>query len=261
MCLLWSTNLVLISQKTTFFIVTDVKNSNFTNFFCFVALLDRINFVNGYKSFFFFFFFLDTVALFPSLSHCFHKKILILIFLFLSVCGLINKFLTNFTLGGTDLPTSGGWTDRVMNQRRVGAFLCFMCVVCRQLLQGLPVFPARSVSFCVVVWAGYDQTCQQRRKFRPELAVDRKFVLTPGRNLDQDERRDSAAHMISRLLHSGVTPLQPIVTDWWQGAPTSDLCYVNELIIWMSTRRHIPEDYILHSHRRENLKSYIALTG
>jgi hypothetical protein len=28
-----------------------------------------------------------------------------------------------------------------------------------------------------------------------------------------------------------------------------------------ATRRHIPEDGILHSHRRENLKSYIALTG
>jgi hypothetical protein len=27
------------------------------------------------------------------------------------------------------------------------------------------------------------------------------------------------------------------------------------------TRRNIPEDSILHSHRRENLKSYIALTG
>jgi hypothetical protein len=27
------------------------------------------------------------------------------------------------------------------------------------------------------------------------------------------------------------------------------------------TRRHMPEDDILHSHRRENLKSYIALTG
>jgi hypothetical protein len=27
-----------------------------------------------------------------------------------------------------------------------------------------------------------------------------------------------------------------------------------------STRRNIPEDCILHSHRRENLKSYIALT-
>jgi hypothetical protein len=28
-----------------------------------------------------------------------------------------------------------------------------------------------------------------------------------------------------------------------------------------TTRRNIPEDTILHSHLRENLKSYIALTG
>jgi hypothetical protein len=28
-----------------------------------------------------------------------------------------------------------------------------------------------------------------------------------------------------------------------------------------ATRRNIPEDAILHSHCRENLKSYIALTG
>jgi hypothetical protein len=27
------------------------------------------------------------------------------------------------------------------------------------------------------------------------------------------------------------------------------------------TRRHVTEDDILHSHRRENLKSYITLTG
>jgi hypothetical protein len=28
-----------------------------------------------------------------------------------------------------------------------------------------------------------------------------------------------------------------------------------------ATQRNIPEDGILHSHRRGNLKSYIALTG
>jgi hypothetical protein len=28
-----------------------------------------------------------------------------------------------------------------------------------------------------------------------------------------------------------------------------------------ATRPNIPEDVILHSHRREHLKSYIALTG
>jgi hypothetical protein len=33
------------------------------------------------------------------------------------------------------------------------------------------------------------------------------------------------------------------------------------LVLTRATRRNIPEDDILHSHCRENLKSYIALTG
>jgi hypothetical protein len=32
-------------------------------------------------------------------------------------------------------------------------------------------------------------------------------------------------------------------------------------LLTRATQRDIPEDCILHSHRRENLKSYIALTG
>jgi hypothetical protein len=34
-----------------------------------------------------------------------------------------------------------------------------------------------------------------------------------------------------------------------------------EVIHPSETRHHIPEDTILHSHRRENLKSYIVLIG
>jgi hypothetical protein len=33
------------------------------------------------------------------------------------------------------------------------------------------------------------------------------------------------------------------------------------LVLTRATRRNIPEDDILHSHSREKLKSYIALTG
>jgi hypothetical protein len=32
-------------------------------------------------------------------------------------------------------------------------------------------------------------------------------------------------------------------------------------VLTRATRRHIPEDDILHSHRRGNLKSYKVLTG
>jgi hypothetical protein len=33
------------------------------------------------------------------------------------------------------------------------------------------------------------------------------------------------------------------------------------LVLTRATRRYIPEDGILHSHRLDNLKPYIALTG
>jgi hypothetical protein len=39
------------------------------------------------------------------------------------------------------------------------------------------------------------------------------------------------------------------------------ICSFEMLVLTRPTRRHNREDCILHSHRRENLKSYIALTG
>jgi hypothetical protein len=40
-----------------------------------------------------------------------------------------------------------------------------------------------------------------------------------------------------------------------------DICSSEMSVIKTATRRHIAEDSILHSHRHENLKYYIALTG
>jgi hypothetical protein len=37
--------------------------------------------------------------------------------------------------------------------------------------------------------------------------------------------------------------------------------YSETSVLTSSILRYIPEDGILHSHRRENLQSYIALTG
>jgi hypothetical protein len=39
------------------------------------------------------------------------------------------------------------------------------------------------------------------------------------------------------------------------------ICSCETSALTSATRRHIPEDGILHSHFRENTKSYIALTG
>jgi hypothetical protein len=39
------------------------------------------------------------------------------------------------------------------------------------------------------------------------------------------------------------------------------LCSSKTLVLTAATRRNIPEDGILHSHRRENFKSFIALTS
>jgi hypothetical protein len=39
------------------------------------------------------------------------------------------------------------------------------------------------------------------------------------------------------------------------------ISFSETLVLTIATRHHIPEDCILHSHRREYLKSYIELTG
>jgi hypothetical protein len=59
------------------------------------------------------------------------------------------------------------------------------------------------------------------------------------------------------LVVANVVPNSPVFLTLVMEA----IHFSESSVLARATRRYNPEDGILHSHRRENLKSYIALTG
>jgi hypothetical protein len=64
--------------------------------------------------------------------------------------------------------------------------------------------------------------------------------------------------MLQLLVTANVVPSSPILFALMMMV---EIRSSDTLIITRATRRQIPEDGILHSHRLKNLKFYKALTG
>jgi hypothetical protein len=67
----------------------------------------------------------------------------------------------------------------------------------------------------------------------------------------------ASSGMLRRVALVSAVPSSPILVTLTNETPSSSETSIRT----RGTRRNIPEDDILHSHRRENLKSYITLTG
>jgi hypothetical protein len=73
----------------------------------------------------------------------------------------------------------------------------------------------------------------------------------------QDDKNRRTSSVLRLLVTANVVPSSPILVTLMMDAIRSS----ETSVLIRASRRHIPEDGIHHSPRREDFKSYIAFTG